>query len=303
MTSTAVDFEAIKDKQRAGWETGDYPRVGNTLQIIAELLAEAADVRTDQRVLDVACGQGNAALAAARRFADATGVDYAANLLAQGRERAVAEHLPVTFLKGDAEALPVLQAGRAAIVAGAVDAGLKCLRRAVAEAEQCQDPVLRGRALSALGSALVHAIRGRDEEGAIVLHAAIQVATEAGDRTTSVVAHRELGFVEVQAGRRSTAASWLVKALALAETDAEHAAILGVRGMNSSGLDDYPAAFERLGASVELAAACGDHRQQAWSLSIMGRAHLLRDDHSQARATVRQSLDLVRQERWIAFLP
>ncbi|MGC4938425.1 class I SAM-dependent methyltransferase [Kribbella sp. DT2] len=107
MTSTAVDFEAIKAKQRAGWQTGDYPRVGNTLQIIAELLVEAADVRAGQRVLDVACGQGNAALAAARRFADATGIDYATNLLAQGRERATAEHLPVTFTEGDAENLPV----------------------------------------------------------------------------------------------------------------------------------------------------------------------------------------------------
>jgi ubiquinone/menaquinone biosynthesis C-methylase UbiE len=102
-----VDFEAIKAKQRAGWETGDYPRVGNTLQIIAELLVEAADVRANQQVLDVACGQGNVAMAAARRFAEATGVDYAVNLLAQGRERAAAEHLPITFLEGDAEQLPV----------------------------------------------------------------------------------------------------------------------------------------------------------------------------------------------------
>jgi ubiquinone/menaquinone biosynthesis C-methylase UbiE len=107
MTSTAIDFEAIKDKQRAGWETGDYTRVGNTLQIMAELLVEAADVRAGQRVLDVASGQGNAAMAAARRFAEATGVDYAVNLLALGRERAAAEHLPVTFTEGDAEKLPV----------------------------------------------------------------------------------------------------------------------------------------------------------------------------------------------------
>jgi ubiquinone/menaquinone biosynthesis C-methylase UbiE len=106
MTSTAVDYTAIKAKQRSGWETGDYPRVGNTLQIIAELLVEAADIRAGQRALDVACGQGNAAIAAARRFAEATGVDYAANLLAQGRERAIAEHLPVTFTEGDAEELP-----------------------------------------------------------------------------------------------------------------------------------------------------------------------------------------------------
>ena len=80
MTSTAPDFVAIKKNQRAGWETGDYPRVGNTLQLMAERLMEAADVRAGQRVLDVACGQGNAALAAARRFAEATGVDYATNL-------------------------------------------------------------------------------------------------------------------------------------------------------------------------------------------------------------------------------
>jgi len=107
MTETAIDFEAIKKSQRAAWEMGDYPRVGNTLQIIAELLVEAADVRAGQRVLDVACGQGNAALAAARRFADATGVDYATNLLAQGAARAAAEQLPVTFTEGDAEDLPI----------------------------------------------------------------------------------------------------------------------------------------------------------------------------------------------------
>jgi ubiquinone/menaquinone biosynthesis C-methylase UbiE len=102
-----IDFRTIKENQRTGWQTGDYPRVGNTLQIMAELLVEAADVHAGQRVLDVACGQGNAALAAARRFAEPTGVDYAVNLLAQGRERSAAEHLPVTFLEGDAEDLPV----------------------------------------------------------------------------------------------------------------------------------------------------------------------------------------------------
>ncbi|WP_460370472.1 class I SAM-dependent methyltransferase [Actinocorallia lasiicapitis] len=104
---TNIDFETIKKAQRAGWETGDYTRVGNTLQIMAERLVESADIRAGQRVLDVASGQGNIAMAAARRFAEATGVDYAQNLLAKGRERAAAEDLPVTFLEGDAEALPV----------------------------------------------------------------------------------------------------------------------------------------------------------------------------------------------------
>jgi len=111
MTHTdTIDFEAVKERQRMGWEAGDYPRVGNTLQLMAERLVEAADVHAGQRVLDVACGQGNAAIAAARRFADSTGVDYATNLLAQGRQRADAEHLLVTFTEGDAERLPFPQA-------------------------------------------------------------------------------------------------------------------------------------------------------------------------------------------------
>ena len=110
MQAETVDFEAVKDRQRLGWEAGDYPRVGNTLQLMAERLVDAAEVRAGQQVLDVACGQGNAAIAAARRFADSTGVDYATNLLAQGRERADAEHLPVTFTEGDAERLPFPEA-------------------------------------------------------------------------------------------------------------------------------------------------------------------------------------------------
>jgi ubiquinone/menaquinone biosynthesis C-methylase UbiE len=106
VTTETVDYEAIKSKQRTAWGTGDYPRVGNTLQVIAERLVEAAGVRAGQRVLDVAAGQGNAAIAAARRFAEATGMDYVPELLEQGRERAAAEHLDVTVAEGDAERLP-----------------------------------------------------------------------------------------------------------------------------------------------------------------------------------------------------
>ena len=102
----AVDYTAVKERQRLARQTGDYPRVGVTLQLIAELLVETADVRAGQRVLDVACGQGNAALAAARRNARATGVDYAPNLLVQGCERARAERLEVDFKEADAEDLP-----------------------------------------------------------------------------------------------------------------------------------------------------------------------------------------------------
>lgn len=103
---TATDFAAIKERQKTGWQTGDYPRVGIKLQLMAELLVEAADLRTGQKVLDVASGQGNAAIAAARRFGEATGVDYAPRLLEHGRVRARAEGLEVDFREGDAEDLP-----------------------------------------------------------------------------------------------------------------------------------------------------------------------------------------------------
>jgi DNA-binding SARP family transcriptional activator len=208
--------------------------------------------------------------------------------------------LPVS---GRAAVASQLDAGRAAIAAGAVQAGIDSLRRAVADADALADPALEGQALVALGGALVHAVRGRDEEGTVVLHEAIRLATQAGDRETAVTAHRELGFVEVQAGRRQTAETWLARAEALADTDAQLAPVLGVRGMNASDTADYPAAFRHLQASVERAERGGDARQQAWSLSILARAHLLRDERSQAAFALDRSLELVHQQRWMAFLP
>ncbi|GIH22097.1 hypothetical protein Aph01nite_04070 [Acrocarpospora phusangensis] len=206
-------------------------------------------------------------------------------------------------LSGRAAGSSQLDAGRAAIAAGAVDAGLQCLRRAVAEAARHGDTGLQGRALVALGSALIHAARGRDSEGSIAMHEAIALTERTGDRAMAARAYRELGFVEVQAGRRDTADEWLRKAQSAAETDAEFAALFGLRGMSSSDVGDYPAAFGYLNESVERAARCQDHRQQAWSLSILARAHLLRAEHGEAAAALRRSLDLTSRQRWMAFLP
>jgi SAM-dependent methyltransferase len=100
------DLVAIKQRQQQAWATGDYAVVGSTLVIMAEGLCEALDLRAGQRVLDVATGNGNAALAAARRFATVTGLDYVPALLERGRERAAADGLGITFVEGDAEALP-----------------------------------------------------------------------------------------------------------------------------------------------------------------------------------------------------
>ena len=101
-----VDLAAIKARQQATWASGDFAVIGTTLQIVGETLAEAADVRAGERVIDVAAGNGNATLAAARRHAEVTSTDYVPSLLERGRERALAERLDVTFRVADAEALP-----------------------------------------------------------------------------------------------------------------------------------------------------------------------------------------------------
>ena len=108
--ASTPDLSAIKVRQQATWASGDYSIVGTTLQIVGESLCEAVDLRAAQRVLDVAAGNGNATLAAARRFADVVSTDYVEALLERGRERAAAERLAVSFQVADAEALPFADA-------------------------------------------------------------------------------------------------------------------------------------------------------------------------------------------------
>jgi ubiquinone/menaquinone biosynthesis C-methylase UbiE len=105
-TATPADLNSIKARQQAMWASGDFAVIGTTLQIVGELLCEGLDLRAGERVLDVAAGNGNATLAAARRFARVTSTDYVPELLERGRRRAEAEGGDVTFEVADAEDLP-----------------------------------------------------------------------------------------------------------------------------------------------------------------------------------------------------
>ena len=105
-TNASIDFDAIKTRQQAAWASGDYAIVGTTLQIVGENLCEAMDLHAGSQVLDVAAGNGNATLAAARRFCNVVSTDYVPALLEKGRERAIAERLTVEFRTADAENLP-----------------------------------------------------------------------------------------------------------------------------------------------------------------------------------------------------
>jgi ubiquinone/menaquinone biosynthesis C-methylase UbiE len=105
-TIAPTDTQSVKARQQAMWASGDFAVIGTTLQIVGETLCEEVDLRAGERVLDVAAGNGNATLAAARRFARVTSTDYVPALLERGRQRAEAEGLDVTFEFADAEALP-----------------------------------------------------------------------------------------------------------------------------------------------------------------------------------------------------
>jgi ubiquinone/menaquinone biosynthesis C-methylase UbiE len=104
------DLQPIKARQQTTWSSGDYAIVGTTLQIVGETLCEALDVRSGQKVLDVAAGNGNASLAAARRWCEVVATDYVPALLDRARERAAGERLALTFREADAEALPFADA-------------------------------------------------------------------------------------------------------------------------------------------------------------------------------------------------
>ena len=116
VTSIGTDFAAVKRRQQSVWASGDFSVVASRIVFQAEHLCEAADVQSGWRVLDVACGSGNAAIAAARRGCKAVGVDFVPALLERGRIRAEAEHLDVEFTEGDAEDLPFPDASFDAVV-------------------------------------------------------------------------------------------------------------------------------------------------------------------------------------------
>jgi DNA-binding SARP family transcriptional activator len=223
--------------------------------------------------------------------------------------RAIADALQtVTGLPGErppsgrGAALAQLEAGQAAIAAGATDAGLLCLRRAVVEADGTGDAVLRGRTRVALGGALVHAARGCDEEGAASLHQALAVGVAAGSPVAAAAA-RELGYVEFLRGQYERALSWLEQARAHAGDDvAERARIAAVEGSALSDIARYPEAIAMLAGTIALAQDAHDNKQAAYALSMLGRAQLFSGRLDAAAVSLDQAIAIA-QQGWTAFLP
>ena len=200
----------------------------------------------------------------------------------------------------------LLRAGAAALDAGAADAGVETLRRAAEEAGRAGDTALSAQVLTTLGSALVHAVRGFDGEGAVVLHRALAAARTSHRVDLVAGILRELAFVDVQAGRHASADRALREAAAQAALLGEEgltAGILAVQGMNEADRGRHDTAAALLSRSADSARRLGRHRQRAWSLGVLARSLLLSGRGGQARETADASVRLAQRERWNAFLP
>ncbi|MGI8708227.1 MAG: BTAD domain-containing putative transcriptional regulator [Actinomycetota bacterium] len=196
-----------------------------------------------------------------------------------------------------------VEPGRAAVAAGAVDAGLESLRQAATEAQVVGDSALEAQALFALGSSLIHTPRGRDMEGSVVLHQAIDVASKAGLANLVAGARRELGYVELLAGRYDRARGWLDQALEAVDDDiAEEAAIRTVLGACWSDTAHYPDAFVELEKAIALADEAAVAKQISFASAFLGRAQLLTGAVSEARETMLRSKELAEQEGWTSFV-
>jgi DNA-binding SARP family transcriptional activator/predicted negative regulator of RcsB-dependent stress response len=206
---------------------------------------------------------------------------------------------PVT---GRAAARAQLEAGQAAIAAGALEAGLDCLRRAVVEAEATDDLELQANALLALGGALVHAARGRDEEAAPALHRALAIATRANLGGFAAAAVRELGYIEFLRGRYERARAWIKQAMKLADDEEERGRVHCLLGSVLTDTAHYESAIEELQTAVDLSDRCGDVKQAAYALAMLGRACLLRSELDRAGEALDRSLEITRRETWTAFL-
>lgn len=203
-----------------------------------------------------------------------------------------------------AVASTLLESGRAALSAGAVEAGLDCLRRAGAQAEAAGDDALLGRCLFELGTALVHALRGFDDEGCVLLEQSALLARAEGDQPTAVAALRERGYADALAGRRPEAQRHLVLAAEYAADDtALRAGVLGVTAFNLADWGRLEEGLECYRAAIEAARSAGDRRSKAWSLGLGGWAALAARDTALAVSWTRECLSTVREIGWTSFEP
>jgi DNA-binding SARP family transcriptional activator len=198
----------------------------------------------------------------------------------------------------------LIKSGAAAVSAGAVDAGLDCLRRAAADAAKLGDNQLLAKALQELGTSLVHAVRGFDDEGAILLRQAADIASRIGASEIAAHALRELGYIEALAGRRPSAAKYLEEALIYSHGDKKsQAGVHAVIGFNLVDWGRMELGGSHFEQSLALARSSGDRRREIWSLGIGAWGNIRSGRPEVARDRLTSCLTLCDDVRWLAFRP
>ena len=197
----------------------------------------------------------------------------------------------------------LIRSGLAALAAGALDAGVESLRRAVSDAEKLADDCLTAEAMFELGTALVHSVRGYDDEGSIVLRSCAELAQRCGAADLASSAYRELGYVEALAGRRPAAAVYLASAVELATSQDNISGIHAVYGFNLvdwGRIDEGMAHFEK---ALEHARWSGNRRREMWAYGLGSWGHLAAGRLEEADRWSSRSLQQVDEQGYIAFRP
>ena len=198
----------------------------------------------------------------------------------------------------------MVEAGSAAVSAGAVEAGVHSLRTAVRMADRADLASLRTSSRLVLAEALIHSLRGLDEEGLATLHAADAIALANHDHETVSRARAEIGYVDFLRARYLRAVRWLTEGLDFAAgSPAITAKVTTYLGAVESDRADYPLATALLEDGIRLSRAASDRRREAFARSMLGRVHLLRSDLDSAADELDASIDLAEQDHWLAYLP
>jgi DNA-binding SARP family transcriptional activator len=198
----------------------------------------------------------------------------------------------------------VIEAGTAAIGAGAVEPGIASLRNGVRLADAGRVTHLQVRSRLVLAEALIHSLRGLDEEGLVHLHEADRLALDAGDPHSSAHARAELGYVDFLRARYDRAELWLGEAVQLGQDSPEvHARATTYLGSVHSDLGNYPKAVSLLDEALRLSLEAGEPRRAAYALSMSGRLDLIRGELDRAEEHLARSVQLSEDDHWLSFLP
>lgn len=205
---------------------------------------------------------------------------------------------------GSASVEAILESGSAAVAAGATAAGMTSIRSAVGLADLAADRTMQVRARVVLAETLVHSMRGMDEEGLSVLHAADEIAAADGSREAQAEIRTELGYVDFLRARYDRASLWLIDALDLADGAMSLTAkAYAYLGSIESDRADYPRAVALLRRAIELSRATEEVRREAYATTMLGRVHLLRREHDLATDVLSEAIRLAERGHWLAFLP